>query len=54
MATVDTILVKVEADLRDVKKSLAELERTTKKTTQSVNKVLTALHRAQRRCSAAL
>ena len=29
--TVDTILVKVEADMRDVKRSLAQLERDTKK-----------------------
>ena len=43
MATVDTILVKVEADLRDVKRSLAELERTTKKTTDNVNKSFTAI-----------
>lgn len=35
--TVDTILVKVEADMRDVKRSLAQLERDTKKTTQSVS-----------------
>jgi hypothetical protein len=35
--TVDTILVKVEADLRDVKRSLAQLERDTKKTTQNVS-----------------
>ena len=41
--TVDTILVKVEADLRDVKRSLSELERTTKKTTENVNKSFTAI-----------
>ena len=38
MATVDTLLVKVEADLRDVKRSLAQLERDTKKTTENVSK----------------
>ena len=43
MATVDTILVKVEADLRDVKRSLAELERNTKNTTEKVNRSFSAI-----------
>jgi len=36
--TVDTILVRVEADLKDVNAKLAKLERNTKKATDSVNK----------------
>ena len=38
MATVDTILVRVEADLKDVNAKLKQLERNTKKATDSVNK----------------
>jgi len=36
--TVDTILVRVEADLKDVNAKLKQLERNTKKATDSVNK----------------
>ena len=43
--TVDTILVKVEADMRDVKRSLAELERTTKRTTDNVSNSMSSIGR---------
>ena len=42
---VDTLLVRVEADLKDVKKSLAQLEKDTKRTADRTNKAFTTISR---------
>lgn len=46
--TVDTILVRVEADLKDVNAKLKQLERNTKKPQTALIKDLTALPRVRR------